>query len=249
MEWRDQGAVLSVRQHGENSAILEVFTPSHGRHAGIVRGGAGRRLAPVLQTGAQLDLTWHARLEDHLGVFTVEPLRSRAAGVMGDALALAGLSAVCGLLAHALPERAVYPRLYARSVTLLDLLGVTSAWPLAYLQWELLLLEEMGFGLDLSACAVTGGTTDLGYVSPRTGRAVSRTGAGDWASRLLPLEPCMIGQGDGHNAEIARALVTTGYFLERHLPSRYAGQPLPAARGRLIDRLARYSETSSTNSI
>ncbi|OSP55636.1 DNA repair protein RecO [Pseudoruegeria sp. SK021] len=242
MEWRDQGTVLAVRQHGESSAILEVFTEAHGRHAGVVRGGAGRRLSPFLQTGAQLDVTWRGRLDDHLGSFTIEPLRNRGAGLMQDRLGLEGMNAVCGLLAFSLPERAVFPELYGRSMDLLDLLSITPAWPLAYLRWEMLLLEEMGFGLDLSRCAVTGATEGLCYVSPRTGRAVTAVGAGAWAERLLPLEPCMLGQGDAPNAEIARALRTTGHFLEAHLPRRYAGQPFPAARGRLIDLLARYFE-------
>lgn len=203
-------------------------------------------MAPVLQRGAQLDVTWRARLDDHLGSYTVEPMRNRAADLLSDRLALEGLNAVCGLLAYALPERAPYPRLYGQTVNLLDLLSLTPAWPLAYLQWELALLDEMGFGLDLSRCAVTGATEGLVLVSPRTGRAVTLAGAGDWADRLLPLEPCMLGQGEAPNAEIARALRTTGHFLEKNLPQRYAGQPFPAARGRLIDLLALYFEGRNT---
>src|SRR6056297_4195955 len=134
MEWRDQGILLSTRTHGESSAIIEVFTPAHGRHAGVVRGGASRRMTPVLQPGAQLDLTWRARLEDHIGAFRVEPLRSRAAGLLGDRLALAGLNAVTALLLFVLPEREAHRALYNRSEVLLDLLGHGDVWPLAYLQ-------------------------------------------------------------------------------------------------------------------
>jgi len=239
MEWRDEGAVLAVRRHGESSVILEVFTAAHGRHAGVVRGGASRRLAPVLQPGAQLDLTWRARLEDHLGSFTVEPLRSRAAGIMGSALALSGLNAITALLCFSLPEREPHPDLYARSVTLLDLLAIPDAWPLAYLRWELALLEELGFGLDLSRCAVTGSRDGLAYVSPRTGRAVSAEGAGEWASKLLPLPMCLLGQGPVAESEIREGLVTTGYFLQTRLAPALGNKPLPAARQRLIDRLAR----------
>lgn len=239
IEWRDEGAVLAVRRHGESAAIVELFTAGHGRHLGVVRGGAGRRLAPVLQPGAQLAVTWKARLEDHIGSFTVEPVRSRSADVMGDARALAGLNAVTALLSFALPERAAHRGLYARSVTLLDLLGHADAWPLAYLRWELALLDEMGFGLDLSRCAVTGERDDLVYVSPKSGRAVSAEGAGDWADRLLPLPPCLLGQGPVRAAEITEGLRTTGYFLEKWLAPAMGDKPLPGARARLVELLGR----------
>lgn len=236
MEWRDQGIVLSVRRHGEISAIVEVFTPEHGRHAGVVRGGASRRMTPVLQPGAQLDLTWRARLEDHIGAFRVEPLRSRAAGLMGDRLALAGLNAVTGLLLFVLPEREAHRALYDRSEVLLDLLGHGDVWPLAYLQWELALLEEMGFGLDLSSCAVMGpAANDLSYVSPRTGRAVSRAGAGEWADRLLPLPACLLGHGPAPDRDVAEGLRTTGHFLRAHLAPALGNHPLPDARDRFVE--------------
>ena len=161
MEWRDEALLIAVRKHGESAAIIEVFTPAHGRHAGVVRGGGGRRLAPALQPGTQLDVTWRARVEDQLGAFTVEPLRSRLGLLLSDRLALAGLEAVAAILAHVLPDRLPFPALYARSVQLLDLMVLTPAWPLAYLQWELALLEATGFGLDLSRCAVTGAREGL----------------------------------------------------------------------------------------
>ena len=143
MEWRGQGILLGVRRHGETSAIIEVFTLAQGRHLGVVRGGTSRKIAPHLQPGAQLDVAWRARLEDHIGAFTVEPLRSRAALVMSDRLALAGLNAVTSILSFCLPEREAHPALYDRTEKLLDLLGQNEVWPLAYLQWELALLEEM----------------------------------------------------------------------------------------------------------
>jgi DNA repair protein RecO (recombination protein O) len=239
IEWRDQGALLSVRQHGETSVIIEVFTPLHGRHAGVVRGGTSRKIAPVLQPGAQLDLTWKARLDEHLGTFTVEPLRSRAAAAMSDRLALAGLNAVCALLAIVLPEREAHPPLYDRTVGLLDLLGQTDLWPLAYLQWEMALLEELGFGLDLSACAVTGTNEDLCYVSPKSGRAVSAQGAGEWSDRMLPLPDVLKGQGHADNPQIALALSTTGYFIAHRLIRSLGERPLPAARTRLIEVIGR----------
>ena len=239
MEWRDQGILLNARRHGETSAIIEVFTPLHGRHAGVVRGGTSRRIAPILQPGAQLDLAWRARLEDHIGSFVVEPLRSRAAVVLGDRMALAGLNAVTALLSFCLPEREAHPVLYARTEALLDLLGQGALWPLAYLQWELTLLEEMGYGLDLTACAVTGTSADLVYVSPRSGRAVSARGAGDWADRLLPLPPVLLGKGDADDAEIAQGFLTTGHFLRAHLAKDLGDRPLPEARERFVAAFSR----------
>ncbi len=239
MEWRDEGALLSVRPHGESAAIIEVFTAQHGRHAGVVRGGASRRQAPVLQPGAQLDITWKARLDEHIGAFTVEPLRSRAAAVLGDRLGLAGLNAICALLSFALPEREPHPGLYAGSVALLDGLAGGAGWPLGYLRWELGLLEELGFGLDLAACAVTGGSDDLIYVSPKSGRAVSRAGAGEWADRLLPLPACLMGQGPATAADLAAGLRLTGHFLTTRLAPALGERPLPDARRRLVDLLTR----------
>ncbi|HAW46066.1 MAG TPA: DNA repair protein RecO [Roseovarius sp.] len=235
MEWRDQGILLGSRHHGETSVIIEVFTPEHGRHAGVVRGGASRRMAPVLQTGAQVDVEWRARLEDHLGTFRVEPLKSRA-WVMGDRLALAGLNAVCALLRFTLPEREAHGKLYHKSLILLDLLDQPDIWPLAYLNWEMALLEEMGFGLDLRRCAVMGEkANDLSYISPKTGRAVSRAGAGDWADRLLPLPPCLLGDGPAPDTEIVQGLDVTGHFLRHHLAPHLGDKPLPDARSRLVD--------------
>jgi DNA repair protein RecO (recombination protein O) len=239
MEWRDQGILLSYRRHGETAAIIEVFSEAHGRHAGVVRGGASRKIAPILQPGAQLDLTWRARLEDHIGTFQVEPLRSRAAQAMSGRLALAGLNAVCALLVFCLPEREAHPSLYRKSEQLLDLLGQDDIWPLAYMRWEMALLEETGFALDLGTCAATGRGDDLVYVSPKSGRAVSRAGAGEWADRLLPLPACMRGEGEAPDREIAEAFFTLGYFLEHRLAPALGHLPLPDARARFIDAFRR----------
>ena len=243
MEWRDQGILLSARPHGESAAIIEVFTPGYGRHLGVVRGGSGRKLAPILQPGAQLDIAWRARLEDHIGSFTVEPVRSRAVQAMSDRLALAGLNAVTALLSFSLAERETHSSLYHRSAQLLDLLGQSDLWPLAYLQWEMQLLETLGFGLDLSSCAATGTDHDLVYVSPRSGRAVSELGAGAWASRLLALPPCMLGRGDASDAEVALALCTTGHFLHHHLAEDMLHKPVPEARARFLNQLSRRINT------
>lgn len=239
MEWRDEGFVLSARRHGESAAILDVFTPGHGRHSGVLRGGASRKMTPHLQPGTQLALTWKARLEEHLGTFTIEPIRARSAAAMADRLALAGLGAVCAMLAFCLPEREAHRALYTRSEQLLDLLGQRDLWPLAYLNWEKALLDAVGFGLDLSRCAATGTTEGLVFVSPKSGRAVSAAGAGDWADQMLPLPPCLLGIGAAEDAEIALALGTTGHFLERKLAPSLGKGALPDARARLIDLLAR----------
>jgi len=238
MEWRDQGAIISVRHHGETAAIVEVFTENQGRHAGVVRGATSRKVAPFLQPGGQVDVTWRARLNEHLGAFTIEPVQSRA-HVMGNPLALAGLNAVCALLQFSLPERESHPRLYATSIALLDAIADTPDWPLDYLHWEVLLLDDLGFGMDLTECAVTGAWHDLAYVSPKTGRAVSRKGAGKWAHRLLPFPPCLNSDASVGVTDLIEGLRTTGYFLENSLAPALGNRPLPDARARLIDRLGR----------
>ena len=204
-----------------------------------MRGGTSRKIAPHLQPGAQLDVHWRARLEDHIGSFSVEPVRSRAAAALGDRVSLAGLNAVTALLAYCLPEREAHLALYHETETLLDLLGQPEIWPLAYLRWEVRLLSDMGYALELDRCAVTGSTEDLIYVSPKTGRAVSRAGAGDWAERLLPLPPVLRGEGAAPDAEVAEAFLTTGYFLQNHLARDLGHKPLPDARDRFVDALRR----------
>jgi len=236
MEWREDGVLLSMRVHGESSAIIEVFTSGHGRHFGVVRGGASRKRAAHLQPGNQLALTWRARLSDQIGVFTAEPVTSRAR-VMEDPLALAGLTSACALLHTALAERDPHPLLYTRTMALLDAMATGCDWVADYLRWEMLLLDEIGFGLDLSRCAITGQRDDLAFVSPRTGRAVSRGAAGDWAPKLLPLPQALMGQGPASLPEVAQALAITGHFLAREFATEH--RPLPEARARLLARLSR----------
>ncbi|ETW12175.1 DNA repair protein RecO [Roseivivax marinus] len=239
MDWRDTGILLSVRRHGESSAILDVFTETRGRHAGVLRGATSRKIAPTLQPGSELDLHWRARLEDHIGTYHAEPRRSRAAQAMADPVALAGLNAVTSLLSFALPERQAHADLYRGTGIVLDTLGNRDLWPLAYLRWEVLLLEQTGFALDLGECAVTGRTEGLAYVSPRTGRAVTAEGAGAWADRLLPLPPVLAGSGNAAPSDIVTALETTGHFLTHHLAPSLGEKPLPTARALLLDRLRR----------
>ena len=238
MDWQDSGTILTTRPHGESSAIVEVFTAAHGRHAGVVRGGGSRKMAATLMPGSHVAVSWRARLEDHLGAFTVEPLASRA-GALSDRLALMGLNAVCAMLGFALAEREPHPRLYAATEPLFGVIGqAADGWPVDYLLWEMALLEELGFGLDLTRCAVTGTRDDLAFVSPRTGRAVSRAGAGDWAPKLLPLPLCLMGQGPATWEEIVQGLRLTGHFLGL-FAAELGHRPLPEARNRLIAALAR----------
>lgn len=237
MDWREEGLLLNARAHGETSVIASVFTRDHGVYSGVVRGGQSRKMGPVLQAGAQIDVNWRARLEEHIGSFTVELLRSRAATVMGSRLSLAGASAVLALIHYALPEREAHSGLYDRTIPVMDLLGKDDLWPLAYLRWEMAFLRDLGFGLELEACAVTGSHEDLIYVSPKSGRAVSGGGAGEWADRLLPLPDCMKGEGDAEDHEILLALETTGYFLRSRLAEGQVGKPLPDARDRFLVQL------------
>ena len=232
MEWREQAVVLTVRPHGEHAAIIDVLTAAQGRHAGVVRGGASRRMVAVLQPGAQVDVAWRARLGEHMGAFTVEPVQSRS-HLMVDRRTLAGLNAVCALLHLALPEREPQVALYAATLTLLEAMGSLPDWPLVYLRWEVGLLEALGFGLDLGTCAVTGAKVGLAFVSPKTGRAVSQAGAGDWVDRLLPLPAFMGGVG----GDMAQGLAITGHFLARALAPVLGDRPLPDARRRLVEMM------------
>jgi DNA repair protein RecO (recombination protein O) len=238
MDWQDEGILLSARPHGESAAIAEVFARGHGRHAGVVRGGASRRTAPLLQPGAQLAVVWRARLAEHLGAFTMEPLRSRAV-LMDDPARLAVLAAACAMLRATLPEREAHPALWAETVALFDALAEGRAGAPAYLPWEMRLLADLGFGLDLSACAVTGAREGLAFVSPRTGRAVSRAGAGDWAGRLMPLPEAVRTGMATDAADVLAGLAITGHFLARETAAMRNGAPLPEARARLLARIAR----------
>lgn len=238
MEWQAEGTVLARRSHGETAVILDVLTDLHGRHSGLVPGGTSQKRAAMLQPGSRLDLRWRARRDDQLGTFSVEPVRLRS-GLLADPLALAGLNAVCALLVFALPERDPHPLLVDDTERVLDLMEGGAEWGADYLRWEMRLLEEMGFGLDLSACAVTGAAQGLAYVSPKSGRAVSREGAGEWADRLLPLPGILGGAGNNRGDGLAEGLAITGHFLTARIAADLVGRPIPAARQRLVDRLAR----------
>lgn len=237
MEWVDDAIVLAARRHGEQGVIVEALTRSHGRHAGLVRFGVSRRLRGVLEPGNEINLRWRSRLSEHLGNYTVEPVRARAAAVIHDPVRLAGLTSACAVALQALPEREPHGPVYDGMLALLDAIETVDLWPAALARWELGVLEELGFGLDLSKCAATGRIEDLIYVSPRTGRAVSREPGLPYQDRLLPLPAFLLGaQMQARPADLLAALDLTGFFLARHVLEPH-GWPMPPARSRLRERL------------
>lgn len=246
MEWRDEAIVLSVRRHGETSAIVTVMTRENGRHAGLVRGGQSRKRTGVLQPGNRVAGSWRARLESHLGTLTLEPVTGHAARLMTDPGRLAAMSAACALVDAGLPEREPQPQVFEDLAALMTALE-DPGWAAVYARWEIGLLGHLGYGLDLSHCAATGTTDDLAYVSPRTGRAVSAAAGAPYDDRLLPLPgflsvPGAAGRGADRAAvpagEVARALEMSGHFLARHVFAPH-DRPLPDARLRLAERLRR----------
>lgn len=233
MEWSDRGIVLSTHPHGETAAVASLLTRDHGRHAGLVHGGRSARLRGQLEAGTLVEARWRARLADQLGTMTVEAVHGYAAPLLDQPERLAALAASCALAAAALPEREAHPALFDGLLALFGLLD-TSAWAEAYVRWEVGVLAELGFALDLERCAVTGANDYLAYVSPRSGRAVSAAAGEPYRDRLLRLPGFLAGHGGGGAAEVGDGLVLTGHFLERHV----LGGPLPPARTRLYERFA-----------
>lgn len=217
MEWSERALVLGVKKHGETSVILEVMTREHGRHVGVVRSGRSKTMQPVLQPGNEVAVTWRARLEEHIGAFTAEPLTLRTHLVMADVRALHGVNWLAALL-RLLPEREPHQNLFEMASALLAHLGDPLA-PNLFVRFELAVLAELGFGLDLQKCAATGATDDLIYVSPKSGRAVSREAGAPWADKLLPLPAFLRGdlKTPASPDEVRAALRLTGYFLDRDI--------------------------------
>lgn len=235
MEWQDEAIVLSARKHGESAAIVQLLTARHGRHAGLVRGGAGRRARGLYQPGNEVTAAWRARLSEHLGTFTCELARSHAAGLLRAPAQLAALSAASALAELCLPEREPYPGVYAAFRELLRHLQ-GEHWGEAYVRWELRLLTDLGFGLDLSACAATGRNDELAYVSPKSGRAVSLSAGEPYRDKLLPLPAFLIGDAPADPESLAAGLRLTGFFLGQEVLEPI-GAVMPAARERLASRL------------
>src|SRR5476651_2203539 len=217
MQWTDEGIVIGVRRHGEASAILELMTREHGRHLGLVRGGFGTRMKPILQTGNSVSASWRARLDEHLGNYTVEPMRQRASNFFGASHAIYGVTYLAAMM-RLLPERDPHAGLYSVLEEVLDRLeDPVLAAPLV-VRFELQLLTELGFGLDLSECASTGVTDELIYVSPKSGRAVSRAAGEPWAGKMLGL-PAFLRDLDTEPAgrDLADGFALTGFFLARYV--------------------------------
>lgn len=243
MEWTEDGIVLAARVHGESALVVSLLTAAHGRHAGLVYGGDSTRQRPVWQPGNRLRVDWRARLTEQLGVFRGELLAAHAARALDDPLALAGLLAACATLDAALPEREPHPAMFEGVTALLGALG-HEGWPTIYVHLELGLLQELGFGLDLATCAATGVVDELIYVSPRTGRAVSRQAGEAYKDKLLALPSFLATREVAKPADVLHGLELTGYFLERHVFWPH-NKPLPPARDRFIETLQRFTTTDS----
>jgi DNA repair protein RecO (recombination protein O) len=215
MQWTDDGLILGVRRQGETSVVLELFTRAHGRHLGLVRGGRSRRLRATLQPGNTVRANWRARLDDHLGAFVVEPLAARAGRLMERADALHGVGHMAGLL-RLMAERDPHEPLYETAEIVAEHLDDPQAAPALLVRFELAILAELGFGLDLSCCAATGATEDLIYVSPKSGRAVGREAGAPYADKLFMLPPFLIAGGANATptpGDVAAGFALTGHFL------------------------------------
>jgi DNA repair protein RecO (recombination protein O) len=249
MEWRDTGFVLAARRHGESALIAELLTREHGRHAGLVRGGQSPRRRALLQPGNQVTANWRGRLPEHLGSLDCELVEANAVRFLDDPDRLAAVTAATALLLTALPEREPNMELYQSFAALLaaltparsgtgQMLDSAESWPQYYVKWECGLLAALGFGLDLGRCAVTGVTEDLAFVSPRSGRAVSRMAGEPYRDKLLPLPGFLWCDVAADRPDIAAGLVLTRYFLLHHLLQPH-GRQLPEARERLAERMRR----------
>jgi DNA repair protein RecO (recombination protein O) len=239
MQWTDEGIVLGVKRHGESSAIVELMTIEHGRHLGLVRGGGGSRMRPTLQPGNTVSATWRARLDEHLGNYTIEGLRSRAGLILGASHGVYGLTHLAALT-RLLPERDPHRDVYEALQGMLDRLDDPErAGPLV-VRFELMLLAELGFGLDLTQCAATGGTADLAYVSPKSGRSVSREAGEPWRDKLMRLPRFLMADHEEKPSatDVADGFEITGFFLARHL-FEPRGLPVPDARRQFIAAILR----------
>jgi DNA repair protein RecO (recombination protein O) len=248
MEWTDEGIVLGVRRHGESSAIVELLTRGHGRHLGLVRGGAGSRMRPLLQPGNSVRAVWRARLDEHLGYYQVEGIRLRAATLLASSHAVYGVTHLASL-ARLLPERDPHEGIYEMLDRTLDDFDDVGEAAAHLIQFELAMLAELGFGLDLESCAATGETSDLVYVSPKSGGAVSRQAGDPWRDRLLRL-PQFLRKNDGgwSDSDLDDGFRLTGLFLLRHVLEP-RGQGHSGAREGFINAVTKHRARLSSASI
>ncbi|MBR1165167.1 DNA repair protein RecO [Bradyrhizobium elkanii] len=248
MEWTDEGIVLGVRRHGESSAIVELLTREHGRHLGLVRGGASSRMRPLLQPGNSVTAVWRARLDEHLGMYALEGTRLRAATLLGSSHAVYGVTHLAAL-ARLLPERDPHEDIYWMLQGTLDDFEDAGVAAVHLIRFELAMLTELGFGLDLENCAATGETSDLIYVSPKSGGAVSRAAGEPWRDRLLPL-PAFLREGEGganswSDQDLLDGFQITGLFLLRHVLEP-RGQGHSDARDGFINAVTRRRRLAGT---
>lgn len=240
MQFTDEGIVLNAAPHGENHAIVNIFTPSAGRVAALVHGGQGKTRQPVIQAGNGVAVTWKGRSEDALGHFSLELTEPRAASLMQDSLALTGLGAVTALLTTVLPERQSLPQLYNATRVLLEVMEEGDVWPVIMVKWEAGLLSALGYGLTLDRCVATGTSledgAELTWVSPKSGGAVTYEAGLPYRDRMLPLPPFLIGRGEPDAGSLLAGFDLTGHFLQERILYP-ADRQLPDARQRLLARL------------
>ncbi len=238
MDFADEAFVLAARAHGDTGAVVELLTAEHGRRAAYVAGGASRRMKPFLQPGARVQAEYRARTSDHLGAARLEPMGQGPSALFDDPLALTGLSAAAAVAQGALPEREPHPGAFLAFEALMTAFAVPEIWPAVFVRFEAGLLEDLGFGLDLSRCAATGSNDDLVWVSPRTGRAVSAGAGAPYADKLLVLPPFMLGAQAGlRDGDVKAGFDLTGHFLEQFV-FHPLNRPLPPARVWMLDKLA-----------
>ena len=248
MEWEAPGIILDVRAYGEADAIATVMTESHGAHRGLARGAQSRSKAALWQPGNMVQLRWVGRLADQLGALSAELIHPAAALVLDNALALSMLTAACAVAEGGLPERQAHPVVFDGLLHLLARLPLAEAVLGEQIRWEALLLADLGYGLDLTSCGVTGSTDNLAYVSPRSGRAVSVAAAGPWQDRMLPLPPFLLDGGAGDPAQWRDGLRLSGHFLARDVFG-LRHRPLPHARLALYDRLSALADAMDEGGI
>lgn len=234
-QWRDQGFVLAVRPHGEGGAVVSVLTENHGRHAGYVHGAQSCSKRGMLQPGTLISIDWKSRVADQLGTITMEQERGLPHGILDDGLRLSALLSACALCDAALPEREGHEGLFHGFKTLIEMMD-QEIWGAAYVFWEIALLKELGFGLDLTRCAGGGDPKTLAYVSPKSGRAVSYAAAEPYKDKLLELPSFLKPNGGPLDAEeIAKGIRMTGHFME-HWVFAHHTKGVPEARLRFEER-------------
>lgn len=243
MQWHDTGIVLASRRHGERALLLHVLTEEHGRHAGLVRNGQSARERGTYVIGNRLDLTWRARLSEHLGTIRAELEKSHAASFIDDGPRLAALASAAALADATLPDQEPHPRAFRGLLDLIGALERDRGWAERYVRWELDLLAELGFGLDLASCAATGRNDNLIYVSPRSGQAVSASAGEPYRDKLLVLPPFLLADTRPSPGELTDGLALTGFFFERRVVEPH-GRKMPAARARFVDAVGRMATIS-----